>query len=1153
MQLTGQQQDVVNIRDNTVVSAGAGAGKTAVLVERYLSLIEDDNLGVENILCLTFTRKAAGEMYRRIYQRLRRAESPALHREFLRFDRARITTIDSFCNRIIRPHAAEYGYPDFSIIDEGAFHQQLEAFTLKYLAAPERNWLVTQLLEQFSYGSITEDLFMRLARDFASPIHSPENYGEEAIALLINKELSTFIKQIPLIREINENQRDDKKNKEHHNKAMKDLEDTFRELEAIALPLALPGKPGSLIDLCRDSLSALSVLASIRTVHNPWRGFKDLCKRLEQVLLPALVIFSDHEFYRRFYAVVEDYLREVLEFRRKRGVLSYRDLLDMAIRVLRDHPGSADYYRNEIQKIMIDEFQDNNSHQKDLLFLLAVPAGYRKKDIPCLDDIRSQVLLFVGDQKQSIYRFRGADVSVFKDLSRDFELKGKVLYLNSNYRSSPRLIDFFNDLFPRIMGGELDFEAEYHPLKAALKQEIPSHIELVLMKNSEDLPDDAGEELPLSGNEAEAYAIARRIHEICQEGRLKKDVGDQALPIEYDDIAVLFRSRTMQYLIEKMLRRFAIPFTSDSVCSLFFDAPAFDIHAFLKLCLFPEDRYSLIALLRSPFCRMGDDSVVLCALSDDEGFSTEDALVQGAAEDFLPQEDQEKYNALLGLLDEIRPMIGHHSHVQVLGEIWKRSGYLDFVASDSQRRVYLEHYDHLLEFFDLHADRPMIDLLEALEENLDTVVKTDDISSVRDGGVRLMTVHKAKGLEFPVVFLVHCNGGGRSDREGSLPWVSPGEGKLLLYGGLSDETAQKYFPDNPRLVKNFRNPLVREEEELRMQQENAENRRLLYVALTRAQQHLFITASGIRKVQEETSSSPDSRKDRREKFFDLLAAGLGLNLSKLKEEEPGYYSDWNSQAGEICINIPEPVSESRMQSMALSEEPGELSGPPQRLYLPPYHPLYFTATDLQASLYEPDGDGSGQARGKTTASVSDAAKPNAADFGTMVHYMLERTQRHFFLNRELYIPPVPEGMLAGSDNGQERYEDACRLIQAFAKTSFFEELGNADELHCEFPFTMYLSPCYINGVIDLVMRKGNRTLLVDYKTGIDVNPEHYALQLDIYRLVLGMMSWPQIEAGIYDLRKNRFFPLPQQFGKQDITELAEKVSRRRGQPDESTR
>ena len=1129
MNFNTQQREAINSRGHTIVSAGAGAGKTAVLVERFLSLIENDNVGVENILCLTFTRKAAGEMYQRIYQRLSLSPvSSRLQREFLRFDRARIMTIDSFCSNIIRPYATDYGYPPTFTVGEEDMERELRAFTLSYMADPERNEpIISRLLEQFSYQTLVEGLLMRLGTEFASPVRAPEGYEEQANALflsLINEELASMLNAIPSIREVNTEERQAKANKDHHQRAIADLDLCLEEYEAVETPLVSLSMLDDLITLCQRSIAALGVLASGKTARKPWKEYKGLFERLETILFPSLCICSEHDFYREFYHFIEQYLRDVLEFKRQKGVLYYRDLLDMAIDILLNHPDFADFYRNEIKQTMIDEFQDNNRLQKDLLFLLSAPLGYCAKKIPSSSQLHSSGLFFVGDQKQSIYRFRGADVSVFKNLDREFQQEGSRISLDTNYRSSPDLIAFFNRLFPRIMGGEEDFEADYHPLEAGLKQQHPSRIELILLPEDEGKGDDP----VLTGSEAEAYAIAESIHTLCKEGG--------KATITYKDIAILFRSGGMQFQIEKMLRRFAIPFSSDSTRSLFLDAPAFDTHAFLKLCLFPADRFSLAAVLRSPLCRIGDDSLARLLVGLSRGEITDGSrLSDPSGEPYMRPEESEKYNRLLDLLSHIRPMIGHRSHAEVLAEIWMRSGYFNFIVSNPHHQAYLEHYDYLLEFFDAYADRAMIELLEDLEENLGEAGKIDDIDIVRENlrGVQLMTVHKSKGLEFPVVFLVNTNGGLWANQEASSPLAYAENGALILYGGLGEENIQKFVVAG-RQVEKFRNPLVKEAEGLERQMENAENRRLLYVALTRAKQHLFISASRIKATDSKNISSKASRDDRGENLFALLEAGLGLDMQEIQAMTAGHYSAYPTMAGAIRLNIPRPVRESDLRSSDIGGEIDDLSGPPRKLLLPSAPAIHFTVSDLQTRVYESEGAGRHIELGRQ-------AEEDVAYFGSGLHTLLEETVKTFHRSGEIQIPEKP-WLFTEHKDGAARYTEACEIVRSFTESPFFRNITSADEIYCELPFTMYLSPYYVNGQIDLIMRRGDKTLIVDYKSGAQVNPANYSMQLDLYRLALEQMAWPQVEAGIFDLRKASFSLLPPSFGREYIMAQLERLS-----------
>ncbi|MGI9256696.1 MAG: UvrD-helicase domain-containing protein, partial [Salinispira sp.] len=904
--------------------------------------------------------------------------------------------------------------------------------------------IITRLLEQFSYEKIVRELFIRLGSTFLSLTQVGGTHGASGAGVgaagggntnvphgasgaekdgsasgaekdgsasagkdetigqaeiffdllhdLARRELITLQRTIPEILHVNAQEQNNAQNKEHHREAMNTCSRCLTELGGMITAHAADAGSiaAALIEVLQPAVAALYFLAGSRSSRKPWKHWKELCTKIRTILIPALLIFTEQEFYTEFYELADDYLRRVREFKRKRGVFYYRDLLELSIRILLDHPALADYYRKEIQHIMIDEFQDNNVLQKNLLFLLSAPQGYRAPEIPNFSQLRAKGLFLVGDQKQSIYRFRGADVSVFRKLGREFHTESTILSLNTNYRSSRDLIDFFNHFFPRIMGGREDFEADYSPLEIGRSASIASHIELILHRERKKTDLTEHNNPLLSRQEMEAYSIAKRIYEICNDDTLLKQAGDAVTPVSYDDIAILFRSGTIQYLIEKMLRRFDIPFSSDSIRSLFLDAPAFDAHALLKLCIFPEDSFSLAAVLRSPFCRLGDDTIaaLLFQLADGRLSSGEkiplhdqsahsdqsahqdqsahaDQSEQSGSENamrgIMSFEDVSAYNALLDFLDDIRSLIGHCSHSELLAEMWKRSAYLDYVDFSPRRRTWLEHYDYLLEFFDLHADVPLVELLEIMEANLGKFGKIEDISIVQEKkcGVSIMSVHKAKGLEFPVVFLVNTNGKERNSTEASASWVSGKNGELILYGGLGRAASAKYLKDDPGMSRSFRNPLVKQYENDECERENAETRRILYVAMTRAEQHLFISASGIKNSRKERSQTEPAR-EWNENFFDLIQAGMNLNPEEILQQGPLYRSEQRTEAGSIFLTLPEPVGRNDLQPIHSAPDAGDFSGPARQLPLPPMPRTHFSVNEMQKFQLSKDHTADGE-------------------------------------------------------------------------------------------------------------------------------------------------------------------------------------------------
>ncbi len=907
MNFNGQQRAAIGTREHSIVAAGAGAGKTSVLVERYLSLLREDACSVDSILCLTFTRKAAAEMYERIYQKLIRSDDAVLQKAAGEFERARITTIDSFCSSIISQHLGDYGLaPAYRIADE-QFSRDLKDFTLGFLAKAARTPLLQRLFSHFSAAQLSDDLLIPLAEGYFKRTgdQKPDRSSMGArLCELAADSAGSLTSRIAEIREA----LDDLRNRKPALDSTK-LEGLVR-IES-ALDVVLENMP----DFSRpeemggEEFAQQLLLFTLESAslyrYKEWKGvLNEVIKPLRENLISPVLIASEWELYGEFYIWVEEYQQAVLNFASDRGVLYYRDLLDITVDLLQSRPDYADYFRRSIRHIMIDEFQDNNLRQKELLYLLAADEGYSASRMPLESELRRGVLYFVGDEKQSIYRFRGADVGVFKSMAGTLPDHGRIFNLDVNFRSSPQLISFFNEFFPRVMRGGESFEAAYRPLTAGLPasadgSSAPS-VELLLIPG-QDSDYDSQRHIPPSRNEA--WVIAEKIRSLVDDPSqmvYDRQIGGPRR-IRFGDIGVIFRRSGIQKELETMFRRFGIPYISDSTRTLFLDAPAYDIHSVFTLCLYPHDRLSLAAVLRSPIVRLPDDLIIrLLAAPDSQGLPTLELFrsclsERSAAEpnrnengDVTASDNDliDRYRSLLALIEKMNAIIDHRPHTEVLMEFWRHSGYREFMAGDRLRRSFIRYYDYLVELFDLHAERSMRELLEILDDHLGDPKRLDDLelAHLRGDAVQIMTLHKSKGLEFPLVFLVNTNSKPRADREASAPYAVLGDGHLALYAGIDESRYIKVFGPGEKIDGAMRNPLVHAARRGERAQENAELRRHLYVAFTRAEQRLIISASAL--VARSTASELSGRiprDDRVENLFDLIEGGIGINREELLE------------------------------------------------------------------------------------------------------------------------------------------------------------------------------------------------------------------------------------------------------------------------------
>jgi ATP-dependent exoDNAse (exonuclease V) beta subunit len=410
-----KQSEAIRMEGNAVVMAGAGSGKTAVISERYCRLLEKEEMGVDRILALTFTQRAAAEMYERIYQRLRNSPQQ-LRRHLQAFDQAQISTLDSFCAEILRQACERFGLPEDFRYDEQAVTRLAERISLEFLLENLDLPAVQTLLHVHGFESLWRDLLEDLARghlhlpgqiDFPSMARSQIDRCRLDLAdhLLAAR---SWIDQVLKLNPRTASIRDAQETLSGFPDIAGDLNSGRYAQATETLELLELKKPGgrggddiqllkSLIDELRPVLKTLSTLAA--TLHQ------------EPLLLEV-------------FSLLENFASRFLEAKRTSGLIGFQDGAELAVEALIRDKALRQFYKNKFRYIMIDEFQDNNRLQRDLLFLLAERLDASHDGVPPASDLEPDKLLFVGDEKQSIYRFRGAEVAVFKSLHEQLKSAG---------------------------------------------------------------------------------------------------------------------------------------------------------------------------------------------------------------------------------------------------------------------------------------------------------------------------------------------------------------------------------------------------------------------------------------------------------------------------------------------------------------------------------------------------------------------------------------------------------------------------------------------------------------------------------------------------------------------------------------------------------
>jgi ATP-dependent helicase/nuclease subunit A len=1218
--LNCEQRRAVYCDRNAVAAAGAGSGKTTVLASRYVRLIKSGLCRVDQILTLTFTRKAAAEMYRRIYGALK-AESRAAGKQDPRaladavgaagagntantggavgaaladFSRARIQTLDSYCAYIVKQGGSRYGIrPDFRIDNEGA-RELADRESLPFHISHRQHPALERLYREkrpvdiarglfaasaFSYGYIDEPAaYIRgLITQFAIIRAEWEKITEKLLPLadeLVSLaarggddfliQLLTSVEAYAKIRE--------------HPIGGEELGAYFEDL------LALREDPGESVGAAELHPLRGRCLRWLKTIGdlayaNAARGKRNSrAKEIARELRGLFRVFSSILVYTlqggiilSVMVLLEEFQKLYVEKKRAQGILTFTDVARLARTILRDQADIRNNEKAAFKAIMIDEFQDNNSLQKELLFLLAEKQNYCAEGIPAAGDLEETKLFFVGDEKQSIYRFRGADVSVFRELKD--ELSAEKLSMGTNYRSSPQLIACFNALF----GGSIydpsgasplfqyasifppshlpPYEADYSPLAAGIDEEGKAKLCILDSKGGEE---EDGEE-NFGDTENEAAFVAARIRELLDEkdgkGRNRRGPGD---------IAILFRTHRPQGLFEKHLRLLDIPYIGEGLGSLFADGPVNDLAAFIRLIAYPLDTEAYAISLRSPLAGLSLRGLALCV---DASGEPEFRGQPFAAPVSLDEEDRRAYEKGGELYRRIRDMAPEFSIGQLVSRLWYGEGYRYETIWNSRVSSHRELFDYLYAQA-VKADEEGLSLaafsdrLEALREREETL-EDGEIPLERPGAVRLLTIHKSKGLEFETVFVVCCGnraGGRRNNQD--------------IYYSASGHGLSFNPPAPPECtgMENIRRNFFYEEDRLEeRRRETAELRRLLYVAMTRARRNLYLSgafpleANG-GKILPALGEALEKKKGARAKkngeqgFRPLendhiLDDGtfFGLLLPALLETRP-----W-AEAGEG--DLPpylglEPIPPLGLRTLESREERGYANSPAGlarffRDKLPLYTGgLVIDTPVLKEDHLSPSAAGeapesrdagppflhdpalSGQGAADIFAAVDPILSRTGAfaEFGSLAHLCVEAR----LTGEPERIPSALAGRLRPAE-AETLLEAGKDLAGRFLSSPLGIQAGQAARHWSEYPFrSLWEDPgenappgagesggIVISGVIDLLFEWEDGLRVVDFKTDGEERPEAHLAQMAIYRRAARELRGKNCRVWLYYLRSGR--------------------------------
>lgn len=1015
MRLTPEQVDAITRAGQDVcVVAGPGSGKTRVLIERFRWHVEQ-GVSPLRLLAVTFTEKAANELK----QRLARSFSGSLALRD-QIERAHVSTIDSFCAGLLRSHAIEAGLdPGFSVLDASdagvelceAAEQALDDFVSED-AAGARSLLAALDLDDAVAALVRVHYAMR-----ATATRARTGASERFTA-----GSNAFPDLLDAARDIAG--ADASGGTPNQRAELEAVQQWARRLIAVA------GQPVSLEHF--KILGAFDCnLARLRK-NNP---VYDQIKAVKTVLLEAARQALIGEYYAPQRAALWRLVQTVDENYRHRkesiNALDFADLEEHAIRLLRDNAQLRSRISAGFDEILMDELQDTNPLQASLVELIRHPEGF----------------FGVGDVNQSIYGFRHAAPETFRGFRRALEVAQKpVDRLYRNFRSRADILYATETVLENANGIEsqrLDAGRPFRPATAPAVE--------VIAATAENMDQAA---------EIEAECVAHRIAEFESTLEIDDRAAGGPRRARLGDMAILLRNVNALPPFERALERRGIPYIAGRG-KHFYEAPEISslVHL-LRVIVNPLDEVSMAAVLRSPLVGIGNETLFRLKEGGNLGGSL-DELERLELREFAPA-DLERLRSFRALLREVRATADEVSPDRLLARFLDTSAYEATLGARARANV-AKLLSRIRQWYAARP-RPLIELAFDLEflrasDPDEPAAPPDEVSNA----VRLLTIHAAKGLEFPVVFLA------------------------AMHKGVSNETPALAFSPSAGLVARWLDPVSGEpvrdlaytiyNEDLRREQTNEENR-LLYVAMTRAEERLVLSFAFTKKPKN---------------WAARVAGALRLDLenplpapavcsASVSDPERGFeYRFWLAGAA------PEAAPDVRLRrdeaGIALLRHAGPLTAQhdstvnvtsvtlfkacPRRYFLGRY-------LGFEEHPQAPHG----------REHVIDDETPDAGEFGREVHDLLA----------EIRLPHPSR--------------QALELAAAFKLSDLGRRAAAATRCEREFPFMMAVGDVIVQGRIDLWFEEGVELVVVDYKTdqveGIEVRERatEYALQMRLYALAL---------------------------------------------------
>jgi ATP-dependent helicase/nuclease subunit A len=1100
VELTGEQRDAVYALGNVLVRAGAGSGKTEVLAQRFVALLAGDIAGrgplaPERIAAITFTEKATADMRRRIAQvldqRIAREDDAARRAALVRARRtlglARISTIHAFCARMLREYPIEVGLdPGFEVLDEYQSTTFLESACRELIADAVRRHepgamrlvgarglygfthqmgaieVVLEVIAEAARLGRSHDWIRATADSTAEKLRA---CGATIPALrtklagLVEKLLAT-----PRITGKAQQALDELRGEWSPLRSAIEAFEADSEPAALDVLLALDEKlPDKRNQAIKGTLSEIDEV--IERLHQSYGAYRAAPATLE---IASLVAEIAAELERR---------------KRDERIVTFDDLLILASCLLRNHEEIALRYRRTLAALLVDEYQDTDPIQDSVVRLLT-------------EHRAAPELFLVGDEKQSIYRFRGADVTVF---NRPRELNSiHSQPLRENRRSLPAIVGFVNAVSAHTMRPHNGADDKPYKVKWSEKHKLHAirpagdalAVELIVGPLARD--DDGVKRNTHALRRVEADAIARRCARMVRELQVIDARVGAPRAMQFGDIALLLRSFSDVAIYEEAFARAGVPSYTVKGRGFYDCKEVKDLAALLATIDEPQNPIELVAALRSPLFNLSDGCLLEMALHLDEQRAAQgrsgplSALFNDPGEDFawLGAEREAALGAKDALiaLRKMRERASLTAIVERALELSRFEAVMLGLPHGLQRAANVRKLMETAREFETHRFFGLGDFVRHLRRLVQEAPREPlaQIAGETENVVRLMTIHQAKGLEFPVVIVADLGRRPHCDYESIV--MTPGEGLLVCDTvGAGDD--------------RLPNPLLAAYRDAVKDQEQAETARVLYVAMTRARDRLVLS-EGASRAEWSNHMREVVGPQRIENFLQSPAAETIVEVDGVSVVIQRAATLAAEQSAPSTDRAPPPLADlaraARARLSFVAPPLCELVTSPSALEDFERCPRQYF---LRHELKLPEGDGGGFANdGSATA------------MGTIAHAVLEQlTPAPTARGLEEEITRLVSLHSAGATLEVEARRALVRDLLSYASSPEYLAAARpgAAAVRRETPFFLSIESegltLFVRGRIDLLSDDGERLVVSDYKYARGASGD-YKVQMECYAL-----------------------------------------------------